>query len=191
MIFWSAKKMTQRLFFSTLHPLSPVIFATATVVAFILLCNSWLDFHCYTQRETMPTQKSAQKWHCDLSRLLAQKITNSIHLCKPASLNRPIHYNSHIVRDKKPFHDRRLSENSVTMVKLCDKGKTFNGWRGKYRVFCWFSWKVLKRGIGFSHLSQIGFVNNDIPEKSNLGVRTVLSLLIQTQNRGQLFWNGA
>ena len=28
-----------------------------------------------------------------------------------------IHYNSHIVRDKKTFHDRRLSENCVTMVK--------------------------------------------------------------------------
>ena len=30
-----------------------------------------------------------------------------------------VHYNSHIVRDKKKktFHDRRLSENCVTMVK--------------------------------------------------------------------------
>ena len=27
------------------------------------------------------------------------------------------HYNSHIVRDRKTFHDRRLSENCVTMVK--------------------------------------------------------------------------
>ena len=132
------KKMIQRLFFSTLHPLSSVIFATATVVAFVLLRNSWLDFHCYTQPEAMPTQKSAQKWHCDLSRLLAQKITNGIHSCKPASPNRPIHYNSDIVRDKKNFS-----------WKLCDNGKTCNGWRGKYLVFRWFSWKFSNEGLDF------------------------------------------
>ena len=51
----------QRLFFSTLNPLSPVIFATAGVVAFLLLCNptSRFNFHCYTQREATPTQKLA------------------------------------------------------------------------------------------------------------------------------------
>ena len=48
-------------FFSTLHPLSPVIFATATVVAFVLLRNSRFKFHCYTQREATPIQKSARK----------------------------------------------------------------------------------------------------------------------------------
>ena len=89
-IFWSAQKMMQRNFFSTLHPLSLVIFATATVVAFVLLHNSRFNFHCYTQHEAMPTQKLARKWRCDLSRLLAQKITKSIHSCKPASLNGPI-----------------------------------------------------------------------------------------------------
>ena len=89
-IFLSAKKRCKNTFFPTLHPLSPVIFATATVVAFLLLHNSRFNFHCYTQRETMPTQKSAWKWHCDLSRLHAWKITKSIHSCKPASLNRPI-----------------------------------------------------------------------------------------------------
>ena len=41
----------QRHFFSTLHPLSTVIFATATVVAFVLLRDSRFNFHCYTQRE--------------------------------------------------------------------------------------------------------------------------------------------
>ena len=41
--------------FSTLHPLSPVIFATATVVAFVLLRNSRFNFHCYTQRDATPT----------------------------------------------------------------------------------------------------------------------------------------
>ena len=60
-IFWSAEKKTERhLFFPTLHPL--VIFtATATVVTFVLLPNSRFNFHCYTQREATPTQKSARK----------------------------------------------------------------------------------------------------------------------------------
>ena len=51
----------QRHFFYILHPLSTVIFATATVLAFVLLRNSRFNFHCYTQREATPTQKSAQK----------------------------------------------------------------------------------------------------------------------------------
>ena len=85
-----SRKTTQRHFFPTLHPLSPIIFATATVVAFVLFRNSRFSFHCYTQREATPTQKSARKWRCDRSRLLARKITKSIHSCKPASLNRPI-----------------------------------------------------------------------------------------------------
>ena len=76
-------------FLSTFHPLSLAIFETATVVAFVLLHNSRFNFHCYTQREAMPTQKSARKWHCDLSQLLAWKITKGIHSCKPASPNRP------------------------------------------------------------------------------------------------------
>ena len=49
--------------FFILHPLSLVIFATAAVVAFVLLVNSRFNFHCYTQREPTPTQKSARKWH--------------------------------------------------------------------------------------------------------------------------------
>ena len=47
--------------FSTLHPLSMVIFATATVLAFVLLRDSMFNFHCYTQHEATLTQKSAQK----------------------------------------------------------------------------------------------------------------------------------
>ena len=54
-------KTTQRHFLFTLHPLSTVIFATATVLAFVLLRNSNFNFHRYTQREATPTQKSAQK----------------------------------------------------------------------------------------------------------------------------------
>ena len=88
-----SQKMMQRHFFPHPHPLSPVIFATATVpvVAFVLLHCPRFNFHCYTQREATPTQKSSRKWLCDLSQLLAWKITKGIHLCKPASLNRPIH----------------------------------------------------------------------------------------------------
>ena len=52
----------QKHFSPILHPLSPVIFATAPVVAFVLLRNSRFNFHCNIQREAMPTQKSARKW---------------------------------------------------------------------------------------------------------------------------------
>ena len=37
--------------FSTLYHLSPIIFAPATVVAFVLLHSFRLNFHCYTQHE--------------------------------------------------------------------------------------------------------------------------------------------
>ena len=84
------QKKTQRHFFPALHPLSPIICATATVLAFVLLRNSRFNFHFYTQREATPTQKSAGKWRCDLSWLLARKITKGIHSCEAASLNRPI-----------------------------------------------------------------------------------------------------
>ena len=87
-----SQKMMQRYFFSTLHPLSLVIFSTATVVAFVLLRNPRFNFHCYIQCEAMPTQKSARKWCCYLSQLLAQKITKGIHTCKPASLHHPIQF---------------------------------------------------------------------------------------------------
>ena len=82
MILWSSgqpKKLCKDTFFPTIHPLPLVIFATATVVAFVLLHNSRFNFHCYTQREAMPTQKLAWKWRCNLLWLLAQKITKGIH----------------------------------------------------------------------------------------------------------------
>ena len=41
---------------STLHPLSTVNFATATVLAFVLLHNSRYNFHCYTHHEATPSQ---------------------------------------------------------------------------------------------------------------------------------------
>jgi len=86
----SRKTMQRHFFPPSIHPLSPVIFAAATVLSFVLLRSSRFSFHCYTQREATPTQKSARKWRCDLSRLAARKITKGIHSCKPASLNRPI-----------------------------------------------------------------------------------------------------
>ena len=60
--FLVSQKNDAKTLFSTLHPLSPVIFATATVVAFVLLCNSKFSFRCYTQCELMHTWKSAQNW---------------------------------------------------------------------------------------------------------------------------------
>ena len=46
-----SQKMTRRHFFPTLHPVSTVIFAPATVLAFVLLRNSRFNVHCYAQRE--------------------------------------------------------------------------------------------------------------------------------------------
>ena len=61
-IFCSAKKRSKDTFFPpTLHPLPMVIFATATVLAFVLLRSSRFNFHCYA-REATPTPKSA--WKC-------------------------------------------------------------------------------------------------------------------------------
>ena len=78
------KKTTQRHLFSTLHPLSTVHFATATVLAFVLLRDSRFNFHCEAYSEISPEVR------CDLPRLLARKITKCIHSSKPASLNRPL-----------------------------------------------------------------------------------------------------
>ena len=74
-------------FFSTLHPLSTVIFATAAVLAFVLLRDSRFNFHYYTQREATPTQKSeiGPEVRCDLSRLLAQKITKRMNSLQQTS----------------------------------------------------------------------------------------------------------
>ena len=97
-----SKKPMQRHFFPTLHPLSTVIFATATVLVFVLLRDSRFNVHCYTQREATPTQESARKCAAttlkaflearshNVSGKCARKITRRIHSSKPALLNRPI-----------------------------------------------------------------------------------------------------
>ena len=91
-IFWSAKKQRKDFFSPTLHPLSTVIFATATVLAFVLLCSSRFSFHCYTQREATPTQKLAQKCAATSRDFLHERLQSAFTLdSKPASLNRPIH----------------------------------------------------------------------------------------------------
>ena len=43
-------------------PFSDVILANAAAVTFVLLRNSSFNFHCYTQRETTPADKSDWKW---------------------------------------------------------------------------------------------------------------------------------
>ena len=75
----------QRHFSPTLHPTSPIIFATATEVAFVLLRISWFNCHCCTEHEATPTQKLAQKWCCSLSQFLRERLqrsftrTNQLH----------------------------------------------------------------------------------------------------------------
>ena len=73
-------KTTQRHFFSTLHPISPAIFATATVVAFVLLRDSRFNFHCYTQREATPTQKSARKCAATSRDFLRERLQSAFTL---------------------------------------------------------------------------------------------------------------
>ena len=79
-IFWSAKKTTQRHFFPTLHPLSTVIFATAMVLAFVLRHESRFNFHCYTQSEATPTQKLARKCAATSSDFLRERLQSAFTL---------------------------------------------------------------------------------------------------------------
>ena len=81
-IFWSAKKRTQRHFFSTLHPHSTVIFATATVLALVLFHNSRFSFHCYsyTQHEAVPTQKLARKCAATSCDFLCERLRSAFIL---------------------------------------------------------------------------------------------------------------
>ena len=73
-------KTTQRHFFSTLHPLSTVIFATATVLAFVLLRECRFSFHCYTQREATPTQKLARKCAATSRDFLCERLQSAFTL---------------------------------------------------------------------------------------------------------------
>ena len=76
-----SQKTTQRHFFPTLHPLSTVIFATATTVsAFVPLRDSRFNFHCYTQREATPTQKSARKCAATSRDFLRERLQSAFTL---------------------------------------------------------------------------------------------------------------
>ena len=77
-IFWSAKKRRKDTFFP--HPLSTVIFATATVLAFVLLRGSRFNFHCYTQREATPTQKLARKCAATSRDFLRERLQSAFTL---------------------------------------------------------------------------------------------------------------
>ena len=107
--------------------------------------------------------------------------------CQPKDftecLSEHIHYNSHIVRDrKKTFSDRRLSENCVTMVKhLIDE-------EGNILSFADFQEGFPNMRLDF--LTYHRFVSSVMTcqeknKKIKIGVRTLLPLT-QTQNYGQL-----
>ena len=66
--------------YSTLHPLFTVVFATAAVLAFVLLRNSSFNFHCYTQREATPTQKSARKCAATSRDILRERLESAFTL---------------------------------------------------------------------------------------------------------------
>ena len=66
--------------FSTLHPLSTVNFATATVLAFVLLRDYRFNFHYYTQCEATPTQKSAQMCAATSRNILCERLQSAFTL---------------------------------------------------------------------------------------------------------------
>ena len=75
-----SQKTTQKHFFSTLHPLSAVHFATATVFAFVLLRDLRFNFHCYTQHEATPTPKSARKCAATSRDFLRERLQSAFTL---------------------------------------------------------------------------------------------------------------
>ena len=83
--------------FSPSIPFPRYFFATATVLAFVLLRSSTssYNFHCYSNLYTAWSNAYSEispEVHCDLSRLPCWKITKRIHSSKPASLNLQIGY---------------------------------------------------------------------------------------------------
>ena len=78
-IFCSAKKWCKDTFFS-LHPVSMVIFATATALAFVLLHDARFNFRCYTQCEATPTQKSARKCAATSHDILHERLQSTFTL---------------------------------------------------------------------------------------------------------------
>ncbi len=66
--------------FPTLHPLSTVIFATETVLAFVLLRDSRFNFHCYTKREATQTPKSTRKYAATSRDFLCERLQSAFTL---------------------------------------------------------------------------------------------------------------
>ena len=75
-IFWSAEKQRK----DTFHPLSTIFFATTAVLALVLLRNYRFSFHCYTQRETTPIQKSARKCAATSRDFLRERLQSTFTL---------------------------------------------------------------------------------------------------------------
>ena len=72
------------------YPTSPFPGNFCKVVAFVLLHNSRFNFHCYTQREVTPTQKSARKCAATSRDFLRERLQSAFTLTNQLSLNRPI-----------------------------------------------------------------------------------------------------
>ena len=140
------KKKTQRHFFSTLHPLSTVIFATATVLTFVLLRNSRFNFHCYTQRETTPTQKSARKCAATSCDLLRERLQSAFTLA-----NR-LRWIAQYVRPSDLQHCRCLIwRNSARCVPRYCKSLILSTYRSKARnVKTCLKYKTNKKGTCFT-----------------------------------------
>ena len=96
-----SQKMMQGHFFFTLHSLSMVIFATATVLAFVLLHDSRFNFHCYTQCEATPTQKLAQKCAATSRDFLRKRLQRAFTRANQ------LHWPVHIVRLAREHIDTR------------------------------------------------------------------------------------
>ena len=122
-IFWSAKKRRKgTFFFSILHPLTTVIFATATVLAFVLLPDSRFNFHCYTHRKATPTQKSAWKCTATSRDFLCERLQSAFTLAN--QLRRITQYSAAVYQsqgnsDMLCFGTKRNSCN-LTRIK-CEK----------------------------------------------------------------------
>ena len=98
-----SQKTTQRQFVSTRHPLSTVIFATATVLAFVLLRDSRFSFHCYTLREATPTEKSARKCAGTSRDFLCERLQSAFNLAN--QLRQIAHFNMF----KQPKHRLKMA----------------------------------------------------------------------------------
>ena len=149
-----SQKKTRRHFFSILHPLSAVIFATATVLAFVLLCDSKFNFHCYTQHEATPTQKSAQKCAATSRNFLRERLQSTFTL---ANQLRWIAQQRMMRTEEVWIHittDDPLSTLSKTIAHDENRGGTnthHNGWPTIHTIQNYSAWWEQRR---YEHTSQ-------------------------------------